>query len=178
MFKKEIFINLENVIFNGDILDIAADNNGIVYNLYKAINDEVAVDYIDAQYEESEISANSYDNCTLFFSLNNYFWKFRKKYLIKKIYEYLKDDGYIYIWDFDKGYSKMFYGSIKIMLPGRSLKNITIKDFNILKDNSLKSNLKIIGRYFQIEDLKTSDGIYFIRGKKRSKTYEGIINSN
>lgn len=178
MLKKDIFINLENVMFNGDILDIAADNHGIVYNLYKAANDEVAIDYVDAKSETNEVSINSYDNCILFFSLNNYFWRFQKSNLIKKIYDYLRDDGCIYLWDFDKGYSKIFYSNIKIMLPGRILKNITMKDFNILKDNSLKNNLEVIGKYFQIEDLKTSDQIYYIKGKKRSMKHEGIINSD
>ncbi|MCS4465238.1 hypothetical protein JTT01_19730 [Clostridium botulinum] len=47
------------------------------------------------------------------------------------------------------------------------MKNISIKDLNVLKDSSIDTTIKLLDPYFEIKDLKSSDGVYYIKGKKK-----------
>ncbi len=90
--------------------------------------------------------------------------------LIQDIYKYLKEGGNVYIWDIDKKIKETFNGKIKILLPGEKVKNISIKDLNVLKDSSIDTTIKLLDPYFEIKDLKSSDGVYYIKGKKKINT--------
>lgn len=181
-----IFINMQHEIFKGNVLDIGLDSYGIIYSIYKQYNDEAAIDYIDGAEEKSFIEKESYDSCVMFFSLNNLWSKFNKKNLIKDIYSFLKEDGEINIWDIDKGYIKTINTKIKVLLPENKTKEINITDFNVLKDCSLSSVKKLLNEYFEIIDLKCTDNIYYIKGRKRSlidvkkgsKTNESSVSSS
>ena len=93
--------------------------------------------------------------------------KKRKKDIIKDVYKYLNKEGIIYIWDIDKGYGKLFNGHIKIVIPGSKIKHIDIKELNILKDTSKENTIKLLGDCFDILDSKSSDGIYYIKARKK-----------
>lgn len=184
--KNDIYINMQKEVFKGNILDIGLDSYGIIYSIYKQYNDEAAIDYIHGNDEKSYIIKESYDSCVMLFSFNNIWMKFNKKVLIKDIYNFLKEDGEINIWDINKGYSKIFNSKIKILLPDNKIKEIDVVDFNFLKDSSIKSVKKLLEEYFEIIDLKCSDNIYYIKGKKRklqdlqkgNKKDEGSISSS
>ncbi|MFL0196333.1 class I SAM-dependent methyltransferase [Clostridium sp. WILCCON 0269] len=165
--SKTIFINMENQIFRGNLLDVGLENQGIVYNIYKEFNDDVNIEYINGKEEEKNIKENYYHNCILLFSLNKLWFNFKKKNFIEDIYRYLKEDGLLHIWDIDKGYSKIFNGYVKILVPGGEIKKIRIMDFNILKNNSKQNTLKLLDKYFKILDLKNSDGLYYIKAQKK-----------
>lgn len=167
MLKKDIFISMEREIFRGNILDIGLENQGIFYNIYKQYNDDVNVEYISGKEGKKNINENFYNSCILFFSFSSIWLKKRKRDLIKDIYKYLNEDGMIYIWDIDKGYGKFFNGHIKIVIPGSKIKHMSIKELNILKDNSKKNTIKLLESYFDILDSKSSDGIYYIKARKR-----------
>jgi len=115
----------------------------------------------------------------LLFSLRNINLKMYKKKLIKDIYKFLKEDGNIYIWDIDKGMNSVFNGRIRILLPNRKISEIIIKDYNIFKNSSKESTVKILKDYFEIVDIKSSNNVYYIKGKKKGKNKdEGITSSN
>ncbi|GAA0746155.1 class I SAM-dependent methyltransferase [Clostridium oceanicum] len=164
--KEEIFINLEREIFRGNVLDIGARNYGIIYNVYKKYNDDISLEYINGEKDKENIKDDYYDNCILLFSFRNVYFKRTKTKLVKEIYKYMKTGGCLYIWDIDKNYGKTFNGKLKILVPNGKLKKLSIKDINIFKDNSKKTILSILKPYFKIEDLKNSDGIYYIKAKK------------
>ncbi|MBL4935251.1 class I SAM-dependent methyltransferase [Clostridium sp. YIM B02515] len=171
--RKEIFINMQHETFKGNVLDIGMDNYGIIYSLYKKYNEEAAVDYVYGKDEKKLIDKEGYDSCVMLFSLKNIWLKVNKRKFLKDISTFLKDNGVIYIWDIDKGYSKVFRAKIKIMLAERKLKEIVMDDFNLVKDNSKESTIKLLQEYFEIIDLKASDNIYYIKAKKKSlKTKE------
>ena len=176
---KDIFINLEKIVVSGNVLDIGVDNQGIVYNLYKHYNDEISVDYIDGKEEKNSIEKNKYDSCMLFFTLHKIWFNAFKKQFIKDINCFLKDDGFIYVWDIDKGYKCYFKSKIKILLPDRSIKIIRIKDYNLCKNNT-KENIKaMLEQYFDIEEYTSSNRVFFIKAKKKGIiSNEGVINSN
>ncbi|ERI90131.1 hypothetical protein HMPREF1982_04071 [Clostridiales bacterium oral taxon 876 str. F0540] len=174
--KKEIFINMQNEIFTGNVLDIGTDNYGIIYSLYKQYNDEGSVEYVHGKEEKNFIAKDEYDNCIMLFSLRNIWLKNKKKYFLKDISSFLRENGVLHIWDIDKGYSKIFRANIKVMVSERKLKDIKISDFNALKDNSKESTIKLLKDYFEIIDLKASDNIYYIKAKKKSpKPSEAVI---
>ncbi|WP_333859888.1 class I SAM-dependent methyltransferase [Clostridium sp.] len=166
--SKSIFINMENQIFRGNLLDVGLHNEGIIYNVYKEFNDNINVEYINGKEEEENIKEDYYDNCILLFSFNKLWLNFKKKNFIKDIYKYLKEEGLLYIWDVDKGYNKIFNGYVKILIPGGKIKKIKIRDFNILKNNSKENTVKILDKYFKVLDLKNSDGLYYIKAQKKN----------
>lgn len=172
--KKEIFINMQHEIFKGNVLDIGTDNYGVIYNLYKQYNDETSVEYVHGKEESKDIKKGNYDNCVMLFSLNNIWFKFNKRNFIKDISEYLKQDGILHIWDINKGYFKYFNAKIKILLPGRKIKEIDIRDLNFFKDISKESTINIIKEYFEVIDLRASDNIYYIRAKKINRVPNDI----
>lgn len=164
---KEIVINMENEIFRGNLLDVGTDNYGIIYNIYKQYNEDSNLQYIDGAEEKENIKEGYYDNCILLFSFSNIFFKKNRMNLIRDIYLYLKEGGNVYIWDIDKKIKETFNGKIKILLPGEKIKDISIKDLNVLKDSSIDTTVKLLSPYFEIQDLKSSDGVYYIKGTKR-----------
>ncbi|MCR1974108.1 class I SAM-dependent methyltransferase [Clostridium sporogenes] len=167
---NEIVINMENEIFRGNLLDVGTDNYGIIYNIYKQYNEDSNLEYINGAEEKENIKEGYYDNCILLFSFSNIFFKKNRMSLIRDIYRYLKEGGNVYIWDIDKKLKETFNGKIKILLPGEKVKNISIKDLNLLKDSSIDTTIKLLDPYFEIKDLKSSDGVYYIKGKKRINT--------
>ncbi|NEZ92507.1 class I SAM-dependent methyltransferase [Clostridium botulinum] len=167
---KEIVINMENEIFRGNLLDVGTDNYGIIYNIYKQYNEDSNLEYINGAEEKENIKEGYYDNCILLFSFSNIFFKKNRMNLIQDIYKYLKERGNVYIWDIDKKIKETFNGKIKILLPGEKVKNISIKDLNVLKDSSIDTTIKLLDPYFEIKDLKSSDGVYYIKGKKKINT--------
>lgn len=167
--KNEVFINMENEIFKGNVLDVGFDNYGVVYSLCKQGEDEIAVEYISGKEETKEIREEMYDSCILLFSLNVVWLKFNKRSFIKDLCRFIKEDGTIYIWDIDKGHGKIFNKKIKIVLPDRKVKVINIRDMNIFKDNSKETVVNILEQYFEILDIKSSDNIYYIKGRKKGR---------
>ncbi|AJD32619.1 class I SAM-dependent methyltransferase [Clostridium sporogenes] len=167
---NEIVINMENEIFRGNLLDVGTDNYGIIYNIYKQYNEDSNLEYINGAEEKENIKEGYYDNCILLFSFSNIFFKKNRMNLIRDIYRYLKEGGNVYIWDIDKKLKETFNGKIKILLPGEKVKNISIKDLNLLKDSSIDTTIKLLDPYFEIKDLKSSDGVYYIKGKKKINT--------
>jgi SAM-dependent methyltransferase len=167
--KKEIFLNMENQIFKGNVLDIGFNNSGIIYNIYKEQNENVNIEYITGKEEKIDIKDNFYDVCILFFSFSSICFKMNKKSFIKNIYDYLNKEGILYVWDIDKGYKNVFNGVIKVLAPGNVMKQIKIRDLNIFKDNSKGNTVRILENYFDIIEGNSSENIYYIKAKKKDK---------
>ncbi|GAA0120769.1 MAG: class I SAM-dependent methyltransferase [Clostridium argentinense] len=164
--NNSVFINLENNISYGNLLDICHDNYGVIYNLFKYYDEDCDIQYFEGRAERN-IEKQSYDSCILFFSLNSIFKDIEKRRLINEIGDYLKNDGILYIWDIDKKFLKTYENNIKVYMPDKSLKEFHIKDYNILKDNSKEKVLNIINKRFEVINFKSNNGIYNIICRKR-----------
>lgn len=173
--RKEIFINLEKEIFRGNILDVGTDNYGVVYNIYKQYYEDVNVEYISGKEEKQSLKEDFYDSCILFFSFSSIWLRINKRKFIKDIYRYLNKDGLLYIWDIDKRYTKTFNATIKIVIPEGKLRQIKIRDLNILKNTSKATTTKMLEEYFDIIDAKSSDGIYYIKAKKKALEKKKVL---
>ncbi|WP_446899559.1 class I SAM-dependent methyltransferase [Clostridium sp. LBM24168] len=172
MIKKEFFINMENEIFRGNLLDIGLDNNGIVYNIYKEFNHNINLEYIIGEDQEKNILEGYYDLCILLFSFSTICSKMKKRAVIDHIHKYLNSDGMLYIWDIDKKIGRIFSGDIKILVPGKKLKKIRVRNFNLIEDNSKESTLDIINEHFELKEYTFNGDIYHIKAKNKCEGEE------
>lgn len=161
--EKEININLEEDMVKGNVLDIGYNNYGVIYNLCKNYEDEIAIDYISGKEDKESIQENFYDSCIMLFSLNSVWLNINKKVLLKDVCKYLKKDGYIHVFDIDKGYGRIFKKKINIELPNGNVKEIMVRDLNLFKNSSMQTLVKVIEQYFKIIDLKYNNNIYYIK---------------
>ncbi|MBA5851887.1 class I SAM-dependent methyltransferase [Clostridium sp. cel8] len=167
MIKKEIFINMENEIFRGNLLDIGLENNGIIYNIYKEFNHGINLEYIRGQDGEKNIQKGSYDICILLFSFGSIWSKNKRKSIIEHIHRYLNRDGMLYIWDIDKKVGRIFNGDIKILVPGKKLRTIKIRNFNLIEDSSKETTLKLIEKYFELKEYNFTNDVYHIKAQNK-----------
>ncbi len=164
----ESTIDLKNINFKGNLLDIGFDNYGVIYNIYKQNNTNVDIKYI-SEDENSFVEENYYDSCALFLSLSKIMSKSKIQKLLNKIYESLKSDGELYIWDVEKKYFKTFNKKINVQLPEGKSREIYIKDLNVFKKNSKQNTVSTIEQYFNIIDIETSEEIYYIKAQKKRR---------
>lgn len=164
---KEMFLNLENEVLSGNVLDIGFDNYGIVYNMYKHYNEEVALEYCEDSLSIKKIKNSYYNSCIMMFTINNILTAYEKSKIINSAYKYLKPEGILIIWDYEKPFMKVFRRKIKIMVPNRNLKEFKISNLNFLSSCSEKSILKLLEKYFEVVFEKHSDEIYCIKAKKK-----------
>lgn len=162
---KTLIINMKDVSLEGDILDVAGDNAGVIYNISKEIEDEISVDYVDGE-NKNLLSKRKYDACTFFFNLNSIWGSRKKEDIIKEVSSYLNEDGRIYIWDINKERGKIIDNKVKVILPKESVKEVTLRNFNPMITCSFKELEKIIEKYYIIEETKVWEDIFFIRGRK------------
>lgn len=165
--EKNVTLQLEDELFNGNLLDIGMSNTGIIYNLYKEFNVNPAIEYIDGKYDEDKIEEKYYDNCVLLFTLSQVYFESSRKELIKNINKYLKEKGKIYIWDVNKGYNKLVNLNIKVISSKTKEKNIIFKDNKIFMNSHKKATLKILSEYFNIIEEMEDEDIYYIKAEKK-----------
>lgn len=165
--EKNVTLQLEDELFNGNLLDIGMSNTGIIYNIYKEFNAKPTIEYIDGKYEENKIEEKYYDNCVMLFTLSQVYFESSRKELIKNINNYLKEKGKIYIWDLNKGYNKLVNLNIKIISSKTKEKNIIFKDNKIFMNSNKKATLKILSEYFNIIEEIEDEDIYYIKAEKK-----------
>lgn len=182
---KTLVIDLEDVILSGDILDVGEKNLGVIYNLSKEAKDELSLDYVSSD-AKTELKDRKYDACTFFFDLNKIWTSLEKEKLIKEVSSYIKENGEILIWDINKERGKVFNNKIKVILPNGKIKEFTFKNLNVLLSSNIEEIKKILEKYFEIEETKAWEDVFFIKGKKlktkvkseEKNNYEGINYSN
>lgn len=162
---KTLVINLEDIKLNGDILDVGERNFGVIYSISKEAEDELSLDYVSND-SKIELSSRKYDACTFFFDLNHIWTTIEKEKVIKEVASYLKENGEILIWDINKERGKLFNNKIKVILPNEKVKEFTFKNLNLISSSNINEIKKILEKYFEIEETKLWEDIFFIRGKK------------
>lgn len=165
---KILVINLENINLKGDILDVGQENFGVIYSISKEAQSELSLDYVFSDDKE-ELQESEYDACTLFFNLNRFWSNIEKEKLIKEVNSYIKEDGEILIWDINKERGKVFNNKIRVILPKGKVKQFTFKNLNPIISSNVDDVKKIILKYFNIEEIKVWEDMFFIRAKKFKK---------
>ncbi|MDD7793010.1 hypothetical protein [Clostridium sp. 'White wine YQ'] len=174
--EKTIVLNLKDMELKGDILDVGGENYGVIYNIKKYLDSEVAVDFVD---ESREIINSNYDTCILFFSLGKINNNKERHKLMSEIYPLIKEDGELYIWDIVKKKNEVFKNKIRVILPEEKTKEFSIKDSNFLKEWSADESKKVLEKYCDILETREWEDIFFIKAKKKGRnTDEDIINSD
>lgn len=175
---SEIILDISDIDLRGDVLDVAFNNYKIIYDRYKENNKNFEVEYIFNKNKEELLDENSYDSCVLFFTLKDVFLRYSKKYIIDKIFNILRQNGKLYIWDIDKRYLKKFNRIINVKVSDDDIRSINIKCYNIFMNNSYNTIIRIIKQKFNIINVECRDGIFFIIAEKRRQNDESIINSD
>lgn len=161
---KTIIINMSNVSIKGDVLDVG-ESYGVIYNLYKDIEEEISVDYVDEKNVGDLIESN-YDTCTMFFSLSSIWRESRKLQLIKDVSGLIKPGGDLYIWDINKEIGEVFNNVIRTILPSGSTKEFEFKNLNLILKSNIDDTKRMLNDNFTVIEEKLWEDIYFIRGQK------------
>jgi hypothetical protein len=165
--KGDIIVNMENVRFNGDVLDVGYDNWGIIYNICRTSKDTVDVKYIkESKYTYNE-GKDTYNTCALFLTFGRMLSSHEKNKFIQRIYDYLAKEGILYIWDIDKKRGETIDVNIKVILPYRKIKNFEYKDLNFFKQNNLNAIKEMLNSKFEILYEKDSNGMFYIKAQKK-----------
>lgn len=162
---KTLVINLEDVVIQGDIIDVGEQNLGIIYNISKEAEEELSLDYVNSD-TKIDLENRKYDACTFFFELNKIWTSLEKEKLIKEISSYVKECGEIFIWDINKERGKVFNNKIKVILPKGKIKEFTVKNLNVLSSSNIDEIKKILEKYFKIDETKAWEDVFFIKGTK------------
>lgn len=166
--KKTLVINMKGFKIEGNILDVSEENTGVIYNISKETESELSIDYVDSQ-SKNVLKRRLYDACTFFFDLNSIWGTRKKENIIKEVYQYLNEDGRIYIWDIKKERGSLIDNKIKVVLPNDKIKEVIFKNNNPLITCSVEEVSKIVEKYYEIEEKKTWEDVFFIMAKKKNK---------
>lgn len=173
---REVVLDMSNINFKGNTLDVGINNYGIIYNILKQTKNEISVDYYIENFNEEY--RNQYDNGVLFFSLSQ-LDKSETENVIKNIWSNVRFGGNIYIWDREKKRRETVNDKIKVLMPNENEKEIEFIDNSISSEFTINSSKKVLEKYFEIQETKVCDKIIFIKGIKRgSIKNEDTANSN
>ncbi|GKX66869.1 hypothetical protein [Inconstantimicrobium mannanitabidum] len=172
-----MIIDMSKYLFNGDVIDISKDNYNIIYNVIKYAEDEISIDYIEEEYDLPK--DNKFNSCVCFLTIGKINTTRGKEKILKKASKFLREDGYIYLWDVLKEKRESLQIPIKVLMPNNEIKLINYTNKNIFCENKERDFKSIVDKYFEIEETKISEKIIFIKAKmKGTKKDENIINSN
>ena len=163
---KTLVVNMDYLQIEGDILDISEENGGVIYSISKEIQDEISVDYVDESNKKILIG-REYDACTFLFNLNKLWGNRKRETLVKEITTYIKKDGKIFLWDINKERGSKISNKIEIILPNGKVKGGLIRNNNPISSCSFEETIKIIQKYYIIEETKVWKEMFFIKGRKK-----------
>ena len=163
---SNLVINMKDVKFGGNTLDVGNDNYGVIYNILKGEEDEISVDYYSEDL--SNQYKNFYDNGVTFFSLSQLATKGERDMVLKEIWQNLKVGGNLYIWDREKRVKEIIKDNINVLMPDGTTKEFKFSNINPLAEFGFFNFQK----YFEIQEGRICDKIIYIKAKKR-----GIINN-
>ena len=162
---KTLVINMKDIVIEGDILDVAGDTTGIIYNISKEIDDEISVDYVDGE-NKSLLKQRKYGACTFFFNLNKVWGSRKKDRIIKEISQYLNKDGEIYVWDINKEMGEISNNKVMTVLPSGKIKEFEFKNLNPISKSNIDDTKKLLSDTYSIKEEKLWEDIFFIKGEK------------
>jgi len=163
---KTLVVNMDYLELEGDILDISEGNAGIIYSISKDIEEELSVDYVD-ESNKSILKGREYDACTFFFNLNKVWGNRKREGLVKEVTHYIKENGKIFLWDVNKERGNRVDNKVEIILPSGEVKGGLLRNNNPISCCSFEETIKIIEKYYIIEETKVWQEMFFIQGRKK-----------
>ena len=172
--KKQLVIDMSDLDMEGDILDVAKENTGIIYDISKEIEQEISVDYVEDESKRL-LKGRKYDICTMFFNLNNLYFNWERERLLRDITKYIKNNGKIYVWDINKKRMQIVRDKINIITSFNSIKQGEIVNNNLFSSCNYDKILEIMKKYFIIKEAKTWQDMFFIEGRMGKRKDESIV---
>ena len=163
---KTLVVNKKYLELEGDVLDISQENAGFIYSISKDIEEELSVDYVD-ENNKGILNGRKYDACTFFFDLNKLWGNRKRKMLVKEVTSFIKDDGKIFLWDINKEMGDRVNNKVEIILPSGQVKGGLLRNNNPISSCTFEETIKIIEKYYIIEETKVWKEMFFIQGRKK-----------
>ena len=157
-------VDMSKYVFNGDVIDIGEGSYNVIYNTIKCSDDEISIDYVE---DEEMIEDRKYDSCVDFLIMGKMVTKRGREMMIKKGINFLKNNGTLYLWDIMKVKRERLDLNLKILMPDDKIKVIKYENKNLFSENNERDLKSMISKYFNIEEVKTSDRIIFIKAKMK-----------
>lgn len=163
---KTLVVNMNYLQLEGDILDISQENAGVIYSISKDALEELSVDYVD-ESNKNILKERKYDACTFFFTINQIWGSRKRATLVKEVTSYVKEDGRIFLWDVNKELGNRVDNKVEIILPSGEVKSGLLKNNNPISSCSFEEIIKILEKYYIIEDTKVWKEMFFIQGRRK-----------
>jgi hypothetical protein len=172
---KEVLIELEDLKFSGDVLDISSPGNIAISEVVNCFidreNEKLEKDYYKWPHDEIACTISGYNCAFAFFSLNNIYGKKKLDKLIKEVKKLLSPGGMIKIWEVNYPISKLVdKHKIKIRVNEDKTIRIPVKSyFNPFRVKH-EDMVKILeGNSFIINTSKVTGDIYYIEASKATE---------
>ena len=143
---REVILDMSNINFKGNTLDVGINNYGIIYNILKQTESEISVDYYVENFNGEY--RNQYDNGVLFFSLSQ-LHKNEVEDVVKNIWSNVRFGGNLYIWDREKQKKETVNDKVKVLMTGNKEKEFEFIDNSISNEFTVDSSKKILEKYFE-----------------------------
>ncbi|MGL4772720.1 MAG: hypothetical protein ACRC2K_04055 [Clostridium sp.] len=166
---KTIVMSLKELNIKGDVLDVGGDDFGVIYNVFREVEDEISLDYADFN-DKNRLISNKFDATTFFFVLNDIWPNARREELIGEVISYIKDNGEIYIWDCIKNKGSIINNDIKVLLPNDRLKDFSLKKLNPFTTCTMEEVEKVLEKYCEVVETKQWEEIFYLKAIKKQRT--------
>ncbi|SHI86913.1 hypothetical protein SAMN02745163_00897 [Clostridium cavendishii DSM 21758] len=172
-------IDMRNVNFKGNVLDIGSENYGVIYNLIKEDECEISVDYLINDISKESEHYMMYETAVIFFSLSKLWNNFERKKLLFETWQTLKKGGELHIWDYEKNTKEIINENITVTLKNDKIKKFNYSNKNPFCEFSLETSKKILEKYYEIEETSLCSGIIYLKAKRKGILKdESIANSH
>lgn len=176
---RDTKLDMRDVKFKGDVLDVAMGNYGVIYNIIKDNQDEISIDYISEENKGDELNNKKYETAVIFFSLSKIWNAAERKRLLFEIWQKLDEAGELYIWDYEKKQKEVINEKVEVKLPNNIMKSFNFNNRNPFSEFSLETSKKILEKYYEIEETRVCNGIIYLKAKRKGiLTDESITNSS
>jgi ubiquinone/menaquinone biosynthesis C-methylase UbiE len=168
--KKSIFINLEDLKLQGNVLDISLKGCNVVPRLLKLQENEeeaLQTDYIRWDSGVIPTEDSQFDTGIAMFSLGRAAGRHKTVRIIKEVSRVLKHGGSIIIWDVNSKITMpLTFIDIKALLPDRNVLTIPGKAYLNMFSPGFESIIKILeNNNFVIRSSKINGSIYKIEAE-------------
>lgn len=158
---RRVIVNLKYSKLKGDVLDVSSDSEGIIYSLIKDNKETKSI--TPNCFDEDK---SSYDSCAVFFALGT-LNKLDARLLIDDIYQYIKIDGEVFIWDRVKEKKEIVRDKIIAKLPNDKEKSFELINLNPFYELNLSKCKKLLEKHFEIKETVIWDKVIYIRAVRK-----------
>ncbi|MGL5151506.1 MAG: hypothetical protein ACRC7N_13145 [Clostridium sp.] len=164
--SKTFIMSLKSLNIKGDVLDVGGDDFGVIYNVFREVENEISLDYADYE-DKNKLIKNKFDATTFFFILSEVWPQANRNELIDEVVSYIKENGEIYIWDVMKSKGQFILDDIRVLLPNDKIKDVELKRINPFTVCGMDEIKKELEKKCEVVETKQWEDIFYIKAIKK-----------